>query len=321
MTRQQKLLVLVDGSERSMQTVAYLKGFLTVDEGTRIVLFHVFNGLPEEYRALEGEPACLADLRRLHQYEAEQEKFIKARLEKAKALLTGGGFSDEAVEIKFSPLKKGVARDIIAEAANGYSAVVMRRRGMGALQSVILGSVAVKLMESLTFIPVIIVGPASPGRKLLLAVDSSPSAMKAVEFVAASLGGRGGGGYEVCIFHAIIGLGAVRFDISGNSVGREIPDLPAQDTCVEAFKVKINRLFQTVREKLLASGFAAEAVSEKIVTGVTSRSEAIVREAEEGGYGTIVVGRRGLSRTEAFFMGRVGHKVVYGGRDHTVWVV
>ena len=44
-------------------------------------------------------------------------------------------------------------------------------------------------------------------------------------------------------------------------------------------------------------------------------------EAEGGGYSTIVVGRRGLSKIEAFFMGRVGHKVVYGGKKFTVWVV
>ena len=56
-------------------------------------------------------------------------------------------------------------------------------------------------------------------------------------------------------------------------------------------------------------------------SGVRSRSEAIVKEAADGGFGTIVVGRRGLSKVEAFFMGRVGHEVVYGGKMFSVWVV
>lgn len=56
-------------------------------------------------------------------------------------------------------------------------------------------------------------------------------------------------------------------------------------------------------------------------TGVYSRSDAIVKKAQDGGYSTIVVGRRGLSQVDAFFMGRVGHEVVYGGKNFSVWVV
>jgi nucleotide-binding universal stress UspA family protein len=71
----------------------------------------------------------------------------------------------------------------------------------------------------------------------------------------------------------------------------------------------------------MTSGFESEKISEKIISGVRSRSDAIVKEAEGSGFGTIVVGRRGLSKVEAFFMGRVGHEVVYGGKKFTVWVV
>ena len=53
MTIQKKMLVLVDGSERAIHTVNYVKDFMPVDENTRIVLFHVFSGMPEEYRELE----------------------------------------------------------------------------------------------------------------------------------------------------------------------------------------------------------------------------------------------------------------------------
>ncbi len=72
---------------------------------------------------------------------------------------------------------------------------------------------------------------------------------------------------------------------------------------------------------IIKSKFESEKIFEKIISGVHSRSDAIVKEAEDGGYGTIIVGRRGLSKIEAFFMGRVGHKVVYGGKKFTVWVV
>lgn len=307
MTR--KFLVLVDGSERSIRTVNYLKDFMPVEGNTRIVLFHVFAGLPEEYRQLE-EPS--------RSWETEQEKIIRAHMEQAKNILITGGFSEQSVEIKFQRLEEGIARDIIDEAKKGYSAVVMSRRGIStALQSIILGSVAVKLLQSLTFIPIIFVGQAPPVKKILLAVDPSPSSMKAVEFVASQLGGHG---YEVCIFHAVIGLGGVKFELPENNL-QGLPEIKMPDTGIEAYKVKLSRMFQDVKNVLLASGIKSEKISEKIISGVYSRSETIVREAEEGGYSTIVVGRRGLSKVEAFFMGRVGHKVVYGGKKFTVWVV
>jgi nucleotide-binding universal stress UspA family protein len=317
MTIQRKVLVLVDGSERAIQTVNYVKDFMPVEKDTRIVLFHVFSGIPEEYRELEQELPCITVADQLKNRETQEKGNIRACLEQAKNILISGGYSELSIEVKFHSLEKGIARDIIDEARNGYSAVVLRRRGMGVLKNLILGSVAVKLLQSLTFIPIIIVGQAPPVKKILLAVDASPASMKAIEFVASLLGGHG---YEVCVFHAIPGLGAINFDLSDTNK-REPPEVDMSDTCMEAFKLKVARLFQDVKDRLMASGFKSEKISEKILSGVHSRSDAIVKEAEDGGYGTIVVGRRGLSKVEAFFMGRVGHEVVYGGKNFTVWVV
>jgi nucleotide-binding universal stress UspA family protein len=317
MTIRNKMLILVDGSERTIQTVNYVKDFMPVDGNTRIVLYHVFSGMPEEYRELAQEPTCITVMDQLKNRETLEKGKIRACLEQAKNILISGGFSEQSIEIKIHRLEKGVARDIIEEARKGYTAVVLRRRGMGALKNIILGSVAVKLLQALTFIPILIVGQAPAVKKILLAVDASPASMKAVEFVASLLGGHG---YEVCIFHAIPGLGAIHFDLS--EVCRpELPEVDMSDTCLEAFKLKVARLFQNVKDRLMASGFESDKISEKIISGVRSRSDAIVKEAEDGCFGTIAVGRRGLSKVEAFFMGRVGHEVVYGGKKFTVWVV
>ncbi len=317
MTIHNKMLILVDGSERTLQTVNYVKDFMPGDENTRIVLFHVYSGIPEAYRELAQEPGCVTALDQLKNRETPEKGKIRAHLEQAKNILISGGFPEGSIEIKFHRLEKGVARDIIEEAKKGYTAVILRRRGMGALKNIILGSVAVKLLQALTFIPILIVGQAPAAKKILLAVDASPASMKAVEFVASLLGGQG---YGVCIFHAIPGLGAIQFDLF-KDCGLEPSEADMSDTCLEAFKSKVAKLFQDVKGRLTASGFESEKISEKIISGICSRSDAIVKEAQDGGFGTIVVGRRGLSKVDAFFMGRVGHEVVYGGKQFTVWVV
>lgn len=47
----------------------------------------------------------------------------------------------------------------------------------------------------------------------------------------------------------------------------------------------------------------------------------ILRIREEGGYGTIVIGRRGVSKAEEFLFGSVSTKVVQSAVGCTVWVV
>lgn len=315
-----KLLVLVDGSERSRRTVDYIRDFMPRDRDLQIVLFHVLQGLPEPFRDADQTPDCPEASGRLKAWTTSREKNIRDSMEEMKARLTAAGFADARIDIQCRPVEEGVARDIIREAKTGYDAVVMSRRGTAtALQSIILGSVAVKLLQCISFTPTIFVGPAPPVKKVLLAVDASESSAKAVDFVASLLGDHGGD-YEICIFNAVLGLGAISFefpDVDPLSVSPACPP----ETGVAAFQRKIAQMVREIKARLLAAGFAPEKVSEKIVSGVHSRSDAIVQEAENGGYGTIVVGRRGLSKVEAFFMGRVGHKVIYGGKEFTVWVV
>ncbi|MGD9246241.1 MAG: universal stress protein, partial [Desulfobacterales bacterium] len=69
------------------------------------------------------------------------------------------------------------------------------------------------------------------------------------------------------------------------------------------------------------AGFNRNQIDVKMVTGTHSRAVAIITEALKGGYGTIVVGRRGLTHVEEFIMGRVSNKIIHMGREMAVWVV
>ena len=47
----------------------------------------------------------------------------------------------------------------------------------------------------------------------------------------------------------------------------------------------------------------------------------LIQFARQNDIGTLVMGRRGLSRVEDFLMGRVGHKIVNTVRNRAVWIV
>ena len=80
-------------------------------------------------------------------------------------------------------------------------------------------------------------------------------------------------------------------------------------------------VFEEATSRLEKAGFGGKQITTRTATGVLSRAGAIIEKALKGGYGTVVVGRRGLSEVEEFSMGRVSNKVIHMAKELAVWVV
>ena len=308
MTNRKKALVLLDGSQRSLMTVDYLTSVAMFRE-MKLVLYNVFSGIPESYWDLEKEPASYHIYHDLKAWEREKKQQIEDHMALARKRLLDAGFDASAVEIKIHNRERGIARDILEEAQHGYDTVVLRRRGMGQMEGLSMGSIASKLLSRLHHLPVQVAGRKEQNKRILIAVDGSPSAVHAVDYVAGHLGGHG---YTAELFHVIRGF--------GSSIP-ENPEFAMPPESLETAERKMREHFRELREKLLTAGFKAENVSEKISTGVHSRSGSIVKEAEMGNFSSIALGRQGHSKVQEFFMGRVSHKVVHHGRYHSVWII
>ncbi|MDY6825300.1 MAG: universal stress protein [Thermodesulfobacteriota bacterium] len=306
-TNTKRLLVLLDQSERSMRTLEYLASVEPFKK-ISLVLYHVYSDLPEYYWDMAIEANNSKALKEVRERWMEKKDGVIKFMLDAKSFLVESGFSGDAVEVKIQKWKNGIARDILEESAMGYDAVMLRRRGMTGLKDIILGSVSSKLLSKLKDTPVMLAGTREHNKKLLVAVDESPSSASVVEFVSRLVGGYD---YSVELFHVIRGLDT----LNPGDPGYIPPDM------FEDIKRSIGYRFETLRESLVAAGIDADRISEKIATGAGSRAEAIVEEARSGGFGTIAVGRRGVSRVEDFFMGRVCNKVIHIGQEFTVWIV
>ena len=307
-TKKKKILVPVDGSDRALNTVRYVArvdAFHNMD----IVLFHVFSSVPEGYWDLEKDPRSTSTVRQVKSWEVQQRKNIEQYMEQANQLLLKVGFSSESITIKIQNRKKGIARDIISEARKGYVAVVTRRRGLTGLRRIVLGSVATKLVEKLTFITLILVGKRTPNKKILLAFDGSENAASAVNFVGSFLGGLD---YEVSLFHVI----------RSNGEGQpEYQHIFSSKDYTRAASKEMSETLKAAQTELIDMGLKTDMVSTQIVEKAISRAGAIADRAKQDDFGTIVMGRRGHSRVRDFFIGRVTNKVIHMARDRTVWVI
>jgi nucleotide-binding universal stress UspA family protein len=308
---QRKILVAVDRSDHALDTIRYVGKTLAYMK-IEIVLFYVLNKLPEQLWGLyeingqTGKPA------ELDVWEQQEKTATRQFMEKACQILLDEGIPKELMTVNIHEKNVGIARDVIEESRKGYIGVVVGRRGMSRLKDLVLGSIAGKLIEKVDHVPVWVVEGAPLPGKILLALDGSKGAMKAVDYVAATLNAKN---TEIILLHVIID-----FNIYDEGYIKYFSPEDQKDW-VERAEIDMEGVFQEAVNRLLQSGFDEDQLTTKIVSYADSRAGAIVDEARNGGYGTIVMGRRGLTNVKDFFMGRVSNKVIHLAKGLAVWVV
>jgi nucleotide-binding universal stress UspA family protein len=304
----QKILLAFDGSDHAFHAINYVSTLAPFHK-MQMVLFNVFSSIPESYLDLEKDPQFSRSAQQVRAWEMQQKKEIQKSMDKAKQKLLHSGFSPDAVSIKIHNRKEGIARDIVKEAQNGYNSVIIGRRGIGTYKEIIIGSVAKKIVEKVAFLPVLMIGEIPPDNKFLVAIDSSENALRAVDYVATMLAGFD---VKINLFHAIRGDQSIHSGIAHLFLPKE---------SLEDAEAGAMAVFEKAKCRMEEAGFTSDQIGSKLVTGVSSRAEAIVKEAREGDYGTIVLGRRGLSKVQEFLLGRVSNKVINIIRRRAVWIV
>lgn len=295
-SNKKKLLLAFDGSFHAMEAARYaaeIPGFRRME----IVLFHVFASIPDYYYDLGVSTPLGSRMKEIHAWDVQRENEIKEAAEKARSLMIQNGVREENLRVSLHERKVGVARDIVAEAKKGYTAVVVGRKGVSRVKDLIMGSITAKLLEKINFAPLIIVGRNSSTERVLIAMDSSEGALKAADFASETLGESKS---QVLLTSVIRGQ---------------------VDEYADAFRHFMENRFDEVKNFFVEAGLPRGNISTSIVSGAQSRAGVICRNADEGGFGTIIVGRRGLSKVKEFFMGRVSNKIINLTRDQAVWIV
>ncbi|MBW2029848.1 MAG: universal stress protein [Deltaproteobacteria bacterium] len=154
-------------------------------------------------------------------------------------------------------------------------------------------------------------------KKILLAMDDSDNAMRAVEYIAASFKPE----YDVTIFGVIPDTAAV-CDMNSPEL---TPFFLSQQGIFCTMEDKKRELVRDAAEKgkavLMDSGFDEKRITIKIESRKKSIARDIIEEARSGSYDTVVMGRRGLSSLEEIFLGSVSQKVLHASKGLTVILV
>jgi nucleotide-binding universal stress UspA family protein len=317
-----KVIIAVDGSDRSMEAVRYAAQVLS-SEMTEVALFHVMNRRPEGawFWELEKASEPRHDLDVLEEAAARHEKRIKKFMEDATQLFVKRGFPEQGIRTIIRDIKNGVARDLLEEAGDGYDAVVVGRQGLSSveLKDHLIGSTTNRLAAHLKNVPLWIVGGAPDAGKILIAMDESLLSIKALDYVADMIKATSS---QIYLVHVMRELHFFPREHEKFCTLEEKEDLISKtEEDVKGAERRACDVFAEASRRLKEAGIAPERIDNKIVTRMASRAAAIVEEARENGCGTIVIGRRGLSDLEDLFLGSMSNKILQIAEDMSVWLV
>jgi len=304
-----RILVAIYGSARSFAASVYLGKMLS--KQAEIVLFHVMAEAPEAFKDVSADPLTEKENYPLSVWKTSQDETIHEFMTTASDILIASGFPQKAIEVKTQAMRSGVARDILNESQQNYDMLVVGRTGISNIENITLGSVASKLVDVVAHPTLIIVGENTESKKIIIAIDGSAESMKAVRCVGALLDSAE---CEILLCHVIRPLSAQQMGVKELFLPKHEADW------IAAGQRKIVPVINEAKRHLKEEGFSEEQISSEILTYQKSRAAAIVDAATKGSYDTIVVGRRGLTGTGEFQMGRVSRKILHFAYRNTLWI-
>lgn len=308
---QKKILVAVDGSVYSNNTIHYLENLF---RSYADIHFHLFSVVPCSTMAAGRE--WLDDLELLTSMSPTARKEysrIKDHLNKYTMQLIRGGFTEEQISGTVQVSRMNIADDILSEARKGlYDALVIGRRGLGKLEALFMGSVSETIIDKCHDLPIWVVDGEVKAAKFLMPVDCTPHTLKAADHLCFML--KELPGAEVTLFHSEAILAQKPTVDSCDFEGQ------CETEWCEMHMKRPDSHFHGPRQYLKDKGFPADKIHSLETSKGMYPSRQIVRQALMGDFGTIVMGRRDADTSKGI-LGSVSGRVLAMAVDTAVWIV
>ncbi len=305
-----KILLAVDDSMHSLNAIQYA---VKTESFVKNLSYTLFNVQPNISQYLtddaQGDAKAKSALEKLKKRQAESAQEI---LDKYKIKMTEMGIDDKLIDVKTLPRNRGLARDILEHAEQGrYDAIIVGRRGLSRIQEVFTGSLTTNLLEHSKVIPVWVIDGEASSSKIMIATDGSESALRAVDHVSFMVGRNPD--IKITLFHVIPRIKDIcRIELDDS-------DKEIEEIMIKGNKKRVESFIANAHNKFKDAGISESQIDIKEVKAIAKIGKVIAEEAEKGDYGTVVVGRRGVSK--AFFMGSVSKYVLDRTSNRALWLV
>jgi nucleotide-binding universal stress UspA family protein len=154
--------------------------------------------------------------------------------------------------------------------------------------------------------------------KILIAIDGSDYALKAVDYVSKHFSGKD---LQIMLFHVLPYVPAEFWDDGHILTEQERKTRKdVVDKWLSNQTLKLQPIFSAASKILTGSGIQKDIISTKWISDSTDVAGSILEEARRGGYDTLVVGRFGHGSNKNR-LGTVTEKLVRQGAGITLCIV
>lgn len=308
---QKKILLALDDSRVSENALKYGASMYQAASDLTYMLFHVQPTI-SQYLVDEArtKPKARAELEKLMR---NSDIAGKALLETYRSKLIDLGIPGDRIQLLTLPRKTGVAKDILEySTAMLYDAILIGRRGLSGVAELFVGSVSANVVDHSELIPVWLADGSSPSPNIMIAVDGSESALRAVDHMAFMLANRED--VKITFLHVVPNLKdfcPVDFDDAGYDALEEI--------IRKGDRACIDRFYAHAGNKLKEFGISDRQVTFNTRQAAFRIGKTILEEYQKGGFGTLIIGRRGMDKK--FFTGSVSRYLINHFSGGALWVV
>jgi nucleotide-binding universal stress UspA family protein len=305
------ILIAIDNSRPSIDVVNYASQLNTAIPPITFTLLHVQPAI-STYLTEDAQRKPSAR-RALEKIAAENEKKSEELLKEAAQRLISKGVRESAIHQMTLPRGKGVADDLLSYASTKMvGAILVGRRGTSYLKQWFVGSVTANLVEHSKVIPIWVVDGQVQSNDILLSVDGSQSALRALDHLSFMLSGQPDSAIQLIHVRPILqDYCEIKLDEDNTKAAQSIIWDDDQN-CMDDFHSQAI----TVLKK---NGFDISKMKLETLEGNLSVTRAIIGYARENDFGTIVMGRRGKGQSS--FFGSVSRGLFQRVENMSLWIV
>jgi len=157
-------------------------------------------------------------------------------------------------------------------------------------------------------------------KKILIAIDGSECALKAVDYAGRQFSGVGD--LLITLLHVLPYPPAPLWDDGHIPTKKEKEERDsAIDKWLKNQRSNAEGIFGKAVDILTRNGFGTHQIEKKTVSDSTDVASSILEETRDKGYQTLIVGRCGHSRAKQFVIGSVTMKIISHGAGVAICVV
>lgn len=309
---EKQILVPVDESRTSLQAARYAARVSSFIKSLHCVLYHV--QAPVSLYLKEEAARDVHVRTQLNRVLKKNEAAARELLNRLKSEMTEAGFPEDRIRLMTRPRELGLAQDVIEYAQKKMvDAIVVGRRGVSGIQKFFDTSISEAILERSQVIPVWMVTkdiPQDPSEKILVAIDGSEDALRAVDHVGFMVSENKD--VHVTLVHVT--------NTAHNYCEINLEDDPEFVQIIEKKdRACVDQFYPQAMDKFKQMGLSKDQIDVQTLQGSRRIGQEVVAFAEKNKFNTLVIGRRGINK--AFFMGSVSRQIISCASNLAVWIV